>query len=303
MHPASYLKILLLLVFTITGLTYGQSSEDLKAEPDRLKAEPDRLKAEPDRLKAEPDRLKAEPDRLKAELSRLNREKTGHLNSVEKINKRIREINKKLAEIEFKEYGDRRMIVGTVKSSWMREKPYILSEQVVTVPKGNTVVVTSYYPAEKAWKTEFGEHSGYISDECINQNPFVVKKKKYENEQYVLRKKKARKKPKPKNVQVRKKPAKPIEGRIKNIPARDSFSESQRRKALTAKYGKVTGNKIANGYYWIGMTDQMARESLGRPGKINRTAKSNLLHEQWVYRSHNLYLYFDNGVLKSFQDN
>ena len=51
----------------------------------------------------------------------------------------------------------------------------------------------------------------------------------------------------------------------------------------------------------IGMTDEQVKLSWGNPGKINRTVTVNHVREQWVYGS-STYLYFDNGVLTSFQD-
>jgi len=48
------------------------------------------------------------------------------------------------------------------------------------------------------------------------------------------------------------------------------------------------------------MTEDMVLMSIGPPDDINRTIGSWGVHEQWVYTGR--YLYFKNGVLKSFQD-
>ena len=50
------------------------------------------------------------------------------------------------------------------------------------------------------------------------------------------------------------------------------------------------------------MTHEMARYSVGDPDKINRTVTATITKEQWVYGSIDLFLYFNNGVLESFQD-
>lgn len=50
----------------------------------------------------------------------------------------------------------------------------------------------------------------------------------------------------------------------------------------------------------IGMTDEQVKLSWGNPRTINRTVMVNHVSEQWVYGS--TYLYFDNGVLTSWQD-
>lgn len=51
----------------------------------------------------------------------------------------------------------------------------------------------------------------------------------------------------------------------------------------------------------IGMTPQQAIAAWGKPMKINRTTTASTVREQWVYGGNN-YLYFDNGVLTSFQN-
>ena len=50
----------------------------------------------------------------------------------------------------------------------------------------------------------------------------------------------------------------------------------------------------------LGMNREQVKASRGNPRDINRTVGSWGVHEQWVYASS--YLYFENGVLASFQD-
>ena len=58
---------------------------------------------------------------------------------------------------------------------------------------------------------------------------------------------------------------------------------------------------IEEGKVFIGMTEEQAILSRGKPKEINRTITSNIKNEQWVYGSGS-YLYFDNGRLTAFQD-
>src|SRR5690606_4381562 len=76
----------------------------------------------------------------------------------------------------------------------------------------------------------------------------------------------------------------------------------KRRQSLYSTFGKEIGEKLFKGYYWLGMTDEMTKASLGSPSDINRSVGSWGVHEQWVYRSRKLYLYFENGILKSYQN-
>jgi len=73
----------------------------------------------------------------------------------------------------------------------------------------------------------------------------------------------------------------------------------KRKDNLIAEYGITYGTKIFEGRFWLGMTDEMAIESLGKPEKINKSVGRWGVHEQWVYDS--TYLYFENGILNSYQ--
>ena len=65
----------------------------------------------------------------------------------------------------------------------------------------------------------------------------------------------------------------------------------------------VEENKITPGCrkVRIGMTQDEATISMGKPYDINRTVGSYGTHEQWCYKG-GIYLYFKNGVLTSWQD-
>ena len=55
----------------------------------------------------------------------------------------------------------------------------------------------------------------------------------------------------------------------------------------------------------IGMTAEQVRASWGPPHDINRTVTANSVREQWVYgygASTRKYVYFENGVVTSWQD-
>ena len=53
--------------------------------------------------------------------------------------------------------------------------------------------------------------------------------------------------------------------------------------------------RIASRAIWLGMTDNMARASLGDPIAIHRSNGEWGVYEEWVYKTG--YLYFENGVL------
>lgn len=86
------------------------------------------------------------------------------------------------------------------------------------------------------------------------------------------------------------------------VKQQKELSEKLVKQSMIDKYGELDANRIQKHSYWLGMTDEMARESLGNPTDINRSVGSWGTHEQWVYESKNLYLYFENGKLTSFQN-
>jgi hypothetical protein len=60
---------------------------------------------------------------------------------------------------------------------------------------------------------------------------------------------------------------------------------------------------IAEHRVLIGMTAKECEQAFGRPKRINRTVRSSLVSEQWVYdRGNGVYLHLDNGVLRTIQD-
>lgn len=66
------------------------------------------------------------------------------------------------------------------------------------------------------------------------------------------------------------------------------------------KFGEEIFYKLKKKMYWIGMTAEMARVSLGEPNEINTTTGSWGEKQQWVYD--NKYLYLENGKVVSFQN-
>ena len=77
---------------------------------------------------------------------------------------------------------------------------------------------------------------------------------------------------------------------------RDAHNDNE----IIKTFGSEIGSKIVNHRIWTGMTSEMARLSIGKPNDINQTVGDWGIHEQWVYEKR--YLYFENGVLKSWQD-
>lgn len=90
--------------------------------------------------------------------------------------------------------------------------------------------------------------------------------------------------------------------KIESIINKELAETNPKLARLTQEYGAYNAKRIIKGEYWIGMSDKMARASLGYPDDINKTTGSWGVHEQWVYSKKDIYLYFENGKLTSIQD-
>ena len=75
----------------------------------------------------------------------------------------------------------------------------------------------------------------------------------------------------------------------------------QKNKTISENFKKA----ILKGQIILGMTEAMVTATWGQPGDINRSVGSYGVHEQWVYgdtTTERYFLYFENGVLTSWQE-
>jgi HrpA-like RNA helicase len=154
-------------------------------------------------------------------------------------------------------------------------EPTVLSDELSKVAKGDTVSIVD---SEKGmWK---------IADKDGNEG-FVMFAKIKVTDQRLLdyRKKKLN--------EYAKQEQKELEKRKKE-------AEKKRRKTLEEKYGKARADRLISGTIRLDDTTEMVLVARGKPKDIKRSVGSWGVHEQWVYTG--IYLYFENGKLKSWQD-
>lgn len=82
---------------------------------------------------------------------------------------------------------------------------------------------------------------------------------------------------------------------------KEAFYIKDPSSIIIAKWGKKVLRVIKEGEIFLGMTTEQVRLSWGLPKDINRSIGAWGIHEQWVYGDYT-YLYFENGILTSFQD-
>ncbi len=209
-------------------------------------------------------------------------------NSKKQISEKILLLNDSIKKIEFKinilkskefqkNISDSSLIAIARKGAKIKRTPDVMGELILTLEEDKQVVILDYH--NEFFGACAGSICGYMSDIWIKSNDKIAEfvKIKKQQEEEIERLKKERK--------------------LKKQVAEDAKNE----KDYLKKYGKVVYEKLKKGYYWVGMTREMALISLGSPTDNNRSVGSWGVHEQWVYNS-GLYLYFENGKLKSYQD-
>ncbi|HOW20878.1 MAG TPA: hypothetical protein PLH74_04885 [Tenuifilaceae bacterium] len=154
--------------------------------------------------------------------------------------------------------------------SILRTEPLITGKEIIKIPKNNNIKVLEY-AGENYWKVSYNKQVGFINEVSLAQTQEMKDVVKAFNENK-------------KNQEL---------NQLKENNARNL-------KQLEERFGKENYYRISNHMIWIGMTKEMARASIGGPSSINTTTGSWGVHEQWVYN--NKYLYFENGILTSWQD-
>jgi len=75
--------------------------------------------------------------------------------------------------------------------------------------------------------------------------------------------------------------------------------EENRKRSIISKYGENHGNLILQNKIWIGMTQEMLLESLGKPQRINTTETATLIRNQFIFIGR--YVYTENGIVTTIQ--
>ncbi|HHX68838.1 MAG TPA: hypothetical protein GX708_12400 [Gallicola sp.] len=161
------------------------------------------------------------------------------------------------------------------------------------------------YKIEFDGKVGYTEKNSLITDVEKKRNDYNLLVKKREDlrknilDREVVLKKEAEEEAK----KIAEKEAEKERERIaKEREAAEKKAAEEKLEAMIKKYGPYYGKLVGEGYYAIGMTKDMIKDSIGEPDDINRTVGSWGTHEQWVYSRYDLYIYFENGKVTSFQD-
>lgn len=94
-----------------------------------------------------------------------------------------------------------------------------------------------------------------------------------------------------------------LHGRVRPAGANRLIEMRRTREAYLAEHPDLDPQirrMISEDSFGLGMSAEQVLLVLPKPDKINRTVSAGGVSEQWVYTGR--YLYFDNGILRSWQD-
>lgn len=242
---------------------------------------------------------KANIETLKKEVVRLEKEIQIKLDTVNSLKDSISQIEYIETISRIKEKNNRFPVNAEVRRGGdIRATASFSEHSIGAVKKGSAIQLLEY--KKGYWKIISGQVIGYLSDMYVKETDEIlvlkeemIKLEKIEDERIRIAKVEEF------NTKVTKN-LKEIEIEREKRLALEKKKEEDRKQKIRNQYGDKILQKLLDGYYWIGMTDEMTRVSLGSPDDINRTVGSWGTHEQWVYDS--LYLYFEDGILTSWQD-
>lgn len=91
---------------------------------------------------------------------------------------------------------------------------------------------------------------------------------------------------------------------IDSLNEKSSKLDVDLRKALKTvyakRYGRKIGNRIINKQIWKGMTENMLRDSWGKPDRINKNIKKWGRFTQWLYGK--IEFFFRDGKLTGWEE-
>ena len=224
--------------------------------------------------------IEEEIDRLNSVKEELILKSNVLKDSIESISKMINSlVVKKNVDIEGRNYIE----VITSMEATIKDEPSFSGNVIGDVATGKPVR-TYEYKGRGYWSCSIGTLAGYINEVFFVPNEELKVIQESRKSDY-------------EKLEDERQKQTEIE-----VKEREEKRKEERRAAILAIYDYETAVKILSGQIWLGMTTTMARLSIGSPNDINRSVGSYGVHEQWVYDSRNLYLYFENDILTSWQE-
>lgn len=170
------------------------------------------------------------------------------------------------------------------------------SQKMIEIPKNSVLELLDY--EDMYYKVIYKWQTGFVLELDVVENDTLK----------LFKNKKSRERATEAEIQRQKQTAEARASKTKRAQKEEirkkaeAEKEKLRQQKLIETFGETIAGKILEHKIWLGMTREMAKESIGLPNDINRTVNAAVVREQWVYDSKKLYLYFENGILVSWQD-
>jgi hypothetical protein len=220
------------------------------------------------------------------EIITLTLKKKEFLKKIENLNDSIKSLDFKISTITSEKVmnkdSEAPLIGRAKKDARLKSTPSLFGEEILKLNEGTQIVVLDV-EQDDYLKVRVGSINGFISDMWLKWDEGI-------NNFIAFRKK-----------EIEKLAKTELHRKNNEETKKDELAAKKNEKLAIAKYGVTTYKKLKDGYYWIGMTKDMATIALGEANDINRTVGSWGVHEQWMY-TNNFYLYFENGKLTSYQN-
>lgn len=228
--------------------------------------------------------------KLETEIERYSKMITQYKNTVLSFEDSIKDLKVQIDSIKFYSFTPiNKTFISSMKiSAKLFDEPSVLGNTIRMLKENESLEITDY--TNDFFKVKTGKDYGFVLASMVKETEeiYLLQKTKMKIEEQV-----ANEKFRQEQLSIQKK----REEKAKE----DETKREIRKNSLIEKFGKVNAQKILDEKIWLGMTDKMARESWGNPKEINRSVGSWGIHEQWIYN--NTYLYFENGLLTSWQEN
>ena len=218
--------------------------------------------------------LAQEVDSLNSEINQLNQNKNLidlQIDSLEaereKLVDKISELRSQINKIKLENKREEGVPTKiSMIGGKLRYKPSANANIIIELEENDELLVYDWFQKPYV-KASYEGKVGYISYGSLKENQFVRQ----------------------------------IKSQIREQELQQIQENNPKLDRLIKEYGESTAKRLIDGEIWIGMSNEMAREALGRPNDINRTSTSYGVREQWVYPN-GKYLYFEDGVLDSWQE-
>jgi len=180
---------------------------------------------------------------------------------IQSIERNLKDLEEQRTMLQFEKSESFDYVIKQKLQIRVRDKDNSSGNIIYEPKNGETLRLLGYDNDTKCWSVSVNGKFGYVNEVFLEGNPQIDEYRK--------------------NINIIK---------SKEDAEQQKMRALAKNKELIDKYGTSNAQRIARHEYWIGMTDDMAKTSIGSPNDINRTVGEWGVHEQWVYDNRDLYL-------------